>query len=102
MIKENRIKKINSDRWYELAVKQTIESLPAFTEKVCNAFPGQVPGMERDEEGYNNAMFAGILITLAAFHASSNKYTYFCNQTGVVRNGIYQAINGKYTNYEDM
>lgn len=90
--------------WYKLAQKQTYETLPTFIKKVRKAFPGYdtLPKDINEKSPkeylsitkplYANGIKAGILISYAAFHATSNTYSYSCNQAGCVRNCFYKAI----------
>lgn len=100
------MKKRTDKEWYELAEKQKFDTLPAFIKEVQAEFPGYEglvePAEWTDEtrealhvEGqkrYVNMIIAGVLISLAAFHATSNTYGYSCNQAGVVRNAFYRAV----------
>ena len=94
----------NKTNWYKLAQKQTFETLPAFIKKVQKAFPGyELLKAETEYKTpedslaaslplYKNGIKAGIIISYAAFNATSNTYHYSCNQAGVVRNCFYKAI----------
>lgn len=102
----DNMKKRTDKEWYDLAGKQNYDTLPAFIKEVQAAFPGYEGLVEPKEwtdearealykEGqkrYVNGIIAGILISLAAFHATSNTYGYSCNQAGVVRNAFYKAV----------
>jgi hypothetical protein len=98
-----KISNEESKKWYDLAAKQNFDTLTDFIQKVREEFPGytELPeGMTRDEffknmtneqqkavideqkVRYINGIFAGILISYAAFHATSNTYGYSCNQAG--------------------
>jgi hypothetical protein len=92
-----------SKTWYDLASEQTFESLPDFIGKVREEFPGYELAkgktfatvdeeMAFNEPLYRNGIIAGVLISLAAFYATSNQYVYSCNQAGCVRNCFYKAI----------
>jgi hypothetical protein len=93
---------INSKKWYKEARKQTFETLPEFIKKVEKAFPGYVKDEPPTDKQYTNGIWVGILITFAAFHATSNTYRYSCNQAGAVRVCFYGAVFDKYTNYEQL
>lgn len=103
-----------SKKWYDEAEKQTFDTLPEFIKKVQVEFPGypskenapadfspQDPAFFEAMKGrYKNGIVAGVLISLAAFHAASNTYGYSCNQAGVVRNIFYKAVFDEQTDFE--
>ena len=110
-----KVSNAESKKWYDLAVKQNFKTLPDFIKKVREAFPGYQPyppetATKKEIEAfqkeqrvrYINGVFAGILISYAAFHATSNTYGYSCNQAGVVRNSFYRAIFDEKINYEQL
>jgi hypothetical protein len=89
--------------WYALARNQTFETLPDFIVSVRKEFPGYEVNknkkfgtwedhMKSNKPLYINGIIAGVLISYAAFHATSNQYGYSCNQAGVVRNCFYKAV----------
>jgi hypothetical protein len=87
------------------AEKMTFDKLTEFIARVRERYPdyselkmrNNIPKEEYlkgdlAELGYMCGIHAGVLISLAAFHATSNKYAYSCNQAGTVRNIWYKAI----------
>jgi hypothetical protein len=96
----------NSKEWYDEAGKQTFNTLPEFIKRVQDSFPGY-PSIDdapisHDEmkQRYKNGIIAGILVSLAAFHATSHDYGYSCNQAGVVRNIFYKAVFDEQMDFE--
>jgi hypothetical protein len=90
---------IDSNYWYGKATKQTLKTLSSFIDEVKQEFhtydmhEGEYKfGDPLSNQLYQNCMIAGVLITLAAFHATSNTYGFSSNQAGVVRNVVYRAI----------
>ena len=97
-----------SKTWYDEAGKQTFNTLPDFIMKVQDSFPGypskdDAP-ISHDEmkERYKNGIIGGVLISLAAFHATSHDYGYSCNQAGIVRNCFYNSVFDEHMDFKNL